>query len=94
MVKKRKSGGSKNIGSGMVTCSSCSRLVPRGKAKKHTRVKSLVDPVIGRELRKAGASISRSMSISYMCISCAVHRGVAGIRSASERKVARPPRRF
>ena len=97
MPKKRKSGGrtkGAKGATGYVQCSACSKSVPRDKAKKQTKSRSFVDPVIARELRQSGTQIARTQSISYLCINCAVHRGVAGIRSASERKTHRGPRRF
>jgi len=62
-------------------------MVPRDKAKKKTRYSSLVDPVLGRELRQRGSYIPRERSIVYYCVSCAVHRGLVKIRSKTERKV-------
>ncbi|MFW9930284.1 MAG: 30S ribosomal protein S26e [Candidatus Thorarchaeota archaeon] len=97
MPKKRKSGGrSKGAkgASGYVQCSACNKTVPRDKAKKQTKTRSFVDPVIAKELRQTGAQISRSTTISYLCINCAVHRGVSSIRSVKDRKVTRSPRRF
>jgi small subunit ribosomal protein S26e len=97
MTKKRKSGGrtkgSKGA-SGFVQCSACSKSVPRDKAKKQTKTRTFVDPVIAKELRQSGTHMARTQTISYLCINCAVHRGVAGIRSASDRKQSRGPRRF
>ena len=89
MTKKRKSGGrskGKKGVSGYVQCSSCGKMVPRDKAKKKTRYRSLVDATIYKELKKAGAIIPRQSSIEYYCINCAVHRHVVKIRSKSERK--------
>ena len=97
MTKKRKSGGrSKGAkgASGYVTCSSCSKSVPRDKAKKRTKARSVVDPVIYRELRKEGAHIPRIESTEYYCINCAVHRGISGIRSKSDRKSKQSRRIF
>lgn len=89
MTKKRKSGG-RNKGAkgnaGYVTCSACSKSVPRDKAKKQTKTRSLVDPVIFRELRKEGAHLPRVETTEYYCINCAVHRGITGIRSKTDRK--------
>jgi len=97
MTKKRKSGGrSKGAkgASGYVSCSACSKSVPRDKAKKKTRIRSVVDPQIYRELRKEGAHIPRVESTEYYCINCAVHRGITGIRSKSDRKTKSPRRIF
>ena len=97
MTKKRKSGGrskgSKGA-SGYVSCSSCSKSVPRDKAKKKTRSRSFVDPVIYRELRKEGAHIPRVETTEYYCINCAVHRGITGIRSKNDRKTKTSRRLF
>ncbi|MFQ5819865.1 MAG: 30S ribosomal protein S26e [Candidatus Heimdallarchaeota archaeon] len=89
MGKKRKSRGrtkGKKGRSSMVQCTSCGQMVPRDKAKKKTRYSSLVDPVLGRELRQRGSYIPRERRIVYYCVSCAVHRGLVRIRSKTERK--------
>ncbi|MHA2299153.1 MAG: 30S ribosomal protein S26e [Candidatus Hodarchaeales archaeon] len=89
MPKKRKSGGrtkGKKGASGKVQCSQCGKMVPSDKAKKKTSYRSYVDGTIYRELRKSGTSIPRMSTIRYYCINCAVHRGVANIRSKSSRK--------
>ena len=90
MGKKRKSGGRSKGNKGrssMVQCRGCGRMVPKDKAKKKSRYSSLVDPVLGRELRAQGSFIPREKKMEYFCISCAVHRGYSSIRSKSERKV-------
>ena len=78
----------------MVSCAGCGKLTPRDKAKKQTKIHSFVDPHLARELRKTGTAIARSTTVNYYCISCAVHRGIAGIRADNERKIVRGPRRF
>lgn len=97
MTKKRKSGGrskgNKGV-AGTVQCSSCGRIVPRDKAKKKTKYKSIVDPVIGRELRKAGAHLPRTASTAFYCVNCAVHRGISGIRAKEDRKTKPRSRGF
>ena len=70
----------------MVQCSYCGALVPRDKAKRVTRWTSLVDYRLLKELREKGARISRERTTKYLCISCAVHRGVVKVRSKDERK--------
>ena len=95
MPKKRSSGGRSKGGkgrSGMVQCSYCGALVPRDKAKKITRWTSLVDSRLLKELQQQGARISRERTTKYLCISCAVHRGVVKVRGKEERK-SRPRRR-
>ena len=95
MPKKRSSGGRSKGSkgrSGMVQCSYCGALVPRDKAKRVTRWTSLVDSRLLKELQQQGASISRSRTTKYLCISCAVHRGVVKVRGKEERK-SRPRRR-
>ena len=92
LTKKRSSGGRSKGGkgrSGMVQCSYCGAQVPRDKAKKVTRYTSLVDPRILNELKEMGARITRTKTTKYLCISCAVHRGVVNIRSKEERKLTR-----
>jgi len=94
MTKKRSSGGRSKGGkgrSGMVQCSYCGAQVPRDKAKRTTRYTSLVDSRVVKELRDQGSRISRSKTTKYLCISCAVHRGVVNIRAKKERKYV--PRR-
>lgn len=95
MPKKRSSGGRSKGGkgrSGMVQCSFCGAQVPRDKAKRITRYTSLVDSRLFKELRQQGAQIARTRTTKYLCISCAVHRGVVKVRSKDERKT-RPRRR-
>lgn len=99
MPKKRSSGGRSKGGkgrSGTVQCSYCGAQVPKDKAKRQTRYTSLVDSRILKELRDQGASINRTKTTKYLCISCAVHRGVVKIRSKSDRRIVprrRRPRR-
>ncbi|MCW4049469.1 MAG: 30S ribosomal protein S26e [Candidatus Bathyarchaeota archaeon] len=99
MPKKRSSGGRSKGGkgrSGMVQCSYCGAQVPRDKAKRQTRYTSLVDSRTLKELRDQGATINRTKTTKYLCISCAVHRGVVKIRSKTDRKFVprrRRPRR-
>jgi small subunit ribosomal protein S26e len=95
MPKKRSSGGRSKGGkgrSGMVQCSFCGAMVPRDKAKRITRYTSLVDSRLYKELQQQGAQISRTKTTKYLCISCAVHRGVVKVRGKDERKT-RPRRR-
>ncbi|MFX1535752.1 MAG: 30S ribosomal protein S26e [Promethearchaeota archaeon] len=89
MPKKRKSGGrskGKKGRSSTVQCSICGKSVPRDKAKRKTSYKTLVDPTIGKELRKSGTFIPRERFTRYYCVNCAVHRGLANIRSKDERR--------
>lgn len=95
MPKKRSSGGRSKGGkgrSGMVQCSYCGAMVPRDKAKRITRYTSLVDSRLYKELQQQGAQIARTRTTKYLCISCAVHRGVVKVRGKDERKT-RPRRR-
>jgi small subunit ribosomal protein S26e len=90
MGRKRKSRGrskGKKGASQRVQCSACGQLVPRDKVKRKTVYKSIVDPIIRKELRQAGTKVPRIPMIRYFCVSCAVHRGVIQIRSESQRKV-------
>jgi len=75
----------------MVQCSYCGAQVPRDKAKRTTRYTSLVDSRIMKELKDQGASINRTKTTKYLCISCAVHRGVVNIRAKEDRRFV--PRR-
>jgi len=89
MPKKRKSGGRSKGNKGrskMVQCSSCGSQVPRGKAKRVTQYKSLVDWSLGKELRAQGAYFTRQRVEKYYCISCAVHRRVVKVRSKISRQ--------
>jgi small subunit ribosomal protein S26e len=94
MPKKRKSGGRSKGGqgrSGMVQCSFCGAQVPRDKAKRTTRYTSLVDRRLLKELQDQGSRISRYRTTKYLCVSCAVHRGVVKVRGKDDRKIV--PRR-
>lgn len=95
MPKKRRSGGRSKGGSGRsgtVQCSFCGAQIPRDKAKRTTRYTSLVEYRLLKELRDKGTRISRYKTTKYLCVSCAVHRGVVKVRGKSERKT-RPRRR-
>jgi len=89
MTQKRKSRGRAKGGkgsSGSVQCSNCGRQVPIDKAKKMTTRVSLVEPMLARELRAAGAYIAAPKTIRYYCISCAVHYGMVRVRAKAERR--------
>lgn len=88
MPKKRRSRGRSKGGKGRadcVQCNQCGALVPRDKAKKVTTYRSLVDPILARELRAKGTQLSRHRFERYYCVSCAVHRGVIKVRAKEER---------
>ena len=92
MPKKRSSRGRSKGDKGhqgMVQCSYCNALVPRDKAKKVTRWTSLVDSRLLKELVQQGAQISRERTTKYLCISCAVHRGVVKVRAKEDRRSRR-----
>jgi small subunit ribosomal protein S26e len=95
MPKKRSSGGRSKGGkgrAGMVQCSFCGAQVPKDKAKRSTKYTSLVDSRLLKELKDQGAQIARYRTTKYLCVSCAVHRGVVKVRSKEERKTV-PKRR-
>ncbi len=96
MPKKRKSGGRSKGGqgrSGKVQCSYCGAQVPRDKAKRITRYTSLVDRRLLKELQEGGAQIARYQTTKYLCVSCAVHRGVVKVRGKDDRKTRTRRRR-
>ncbi len=87
--KKRRSGGHVGSSKGQdkrVQCTNCGAFVPRSKAKIVTQRVSLVDSKVFAELKKGGAIIQSAQKKTYLCISCAVHRGVVSQRPANERK--------
>jgi len=61
-------------------------LVPRSKAVKYTRMISPIDPQLAKELRDKGALIPRYRVTKYLCIRCAIFRGIIKIRPEAERK--------
>lgn len=88
MPKKRKSRGRAKGGKGregLVQCDICGGLVPRDKAKKTTTYGNLVDAALGKELRSKGTYIMRTKVEKYLCVSCAVHRGMVKVRAKEER---------
>ena len=96
MPFKRKSRGRSKGGkgsSGAVQCVSCGSLVPRDKAKKVTKKRSIVDYALAKELRQKGTYIAVPAETKYYCVSCAVHRGVVKVRAESERRIRTRPRR-
>jgi len=92
MPKKRisrgRSKGSKGR-EGYVQCSFCGALVPRDKAKRISTWPSYIDPQIRKELSQKGTVISTVKAVKYLCISCAVHRGVVKVRAKDERRTSR-----
>lgn len=91
MTKKRKSRGRSKGGKGSsdsIQCSNCGREVPRDKAKKMTSRVSLVEPMLARELRAAGAYIAAPKTIRYYCVSCAVHYGLVKVRAKADRRMS------
>jgi small subunit ribosomal protein S26e len=46
----------------------------------------LVDRRLLKELQNQGARIARTKRVQYLCISCAVHRGVVKVRSKVDRR--------
>jgi len=92
MPKKRSSRGRSKGGKGRedyVQCSFCGALVPRDKAKKISTWPSYLDPQMRKELRQKGTVISTAKAVKYLCISCAVHRGVVKVRAKEERRTSR-----
>lgn len=90
LPKKRKSRGRSKGGKGksdQIQCSNCGTLVPKDKAKKVTSRVTLVEPMLARELRAAGAYIAAPTTVKYYCVSCAVHYGHVKVRAKSERRM-------
>ena len=95
MPKKRKSRGRHKGGKGkedLIQCDMCGALVTRSKAIKITRPVSVIDPQLARELRSKGAIIPVYRVTKYLCVKCAIHRGIVKIRSEEERKKKAPLR--
>jgi len=89
LPKKRKSRGRSKGSKGstdQVQCSKCGTLVPRDKAKKVTSRINLVEPMLARELRAAGAYIASPKTIKTYCVSCAVHYGYVKVRAKNDRR--------
>ncbi|MBI2937981.1 MAG: 30S ribosomal protein S26e [Thaumarchaeota archaeon RBG_16_49_8] len=89
MTKKRKSRGRSKGGKGStdhIQCSKCGTLVPRDKAKRVTSRVTLVEPMLAKELREAGAYIAAPKTIRFYCVSCAVHYGYVKVRSREDRR--------
>ncbi len=90
MPKKRKNRGRAKGGKGRsdhIQCDICGGLVPRDKAKKTTTYISPVDATLARELRSKGTFIARTKVEKYLCVSCAVHRGMVKVRAKVERNL-------
>ncbi|MFC1754881.1 30S ribosomal protein S26e [Thermoproteota archaeon] len=89
MPKKRKSRGRSKGNKGstdQVQCSKCGTLVPRDKAKRVTTRVNLVEPMLARELRAAGAYIAAPKTLKIYCVSCAVHYGYVKVRAKNDRR--------
>ncbi len=96
MPVKRKSRGRSKGSKGRseyVQCSMCGRLVPADKAKKVTRRRPVVDPMLAKELAQKGAWVGQRIETRYYCVSCAVYHGIVKIRSEEERKLKPVKRR-
>lgn len=96
MPFKRKSRGRSKGGKGsggVVQCESCGSMVPRDKAKKVTKRRSIVDYALAKELRQRGTYISVPSDTKFYCVSCAVHRGVVKVRAEKDRRLRTRPRR-
>jgi small subunit ribosomal protein S26e len=90
LPKKRKSRGRSKGGKGRsdnIQCSKCGTIVPRDKAKKVTSRVTLVEPMLARELRAAGAYIAAPMTVKFYCVSCAVHYGHVRVRAKADRRL-------
>jgi small subunit ribosomal protein S26e len=91
--KKRKSRGRHKGDKGkeaMVQCDECGALIPRSKAVKVTKRYAPIDPQLASELRSRGAIIPTYEVTKYLCIRCAVYRGIIKIRPEEERKKKAP----
>ncbi|MCP4762073.1 MAG: 30S ribosomal protein S26e [archaeon] len=87
MPKKRKNSGKGQTGKvPSVQCNKCGRMVPKTKAKRVTRPTRLMEGVIYKELKAAGAIMPSGKSTKWLCISCAVHSRTVKIRSSADRK--------
>lgn len=60
--------------------------MPRDKAKRISTWPSYIEPQIRKELLQKGTTISTVKSMKWLCISCAVHRGVVKVRAKDERR--------
>ena len=97
MPVKRKSRGRHKGGKGkedLVQCDECGALLPRSKAVKYTKRVTPVDPQLARELRSKGAIIPTYEVTRYLCIRCAIFRGIIKIRPETERKKRVPIGRY
>jgi len=74
----------------MVQCDECGALIPRSKAVKVTRRYAPIDAQLASELRSKGAIIPTYEVTKYLCIRCAIFRGVIKIRSEEERRKKAP----
>jgi small subunit ribosomal protein S26e len=89
LPKKRKSRGRSKGNKGStdhVQCTKCGTLVPRDKAKRVTSRVNLVEPMLARELRAAGAYIASPKTLKTYCVSCAVHYGYVKVRAKNDRR--------
>lgn len=74
----------------LMTCESCHRLVPRGKAVEFEK-----RSVFSTDLRTNDNIFTVSNSIVYYCISCAKHRKIfEKKKKMAQRRAERGERRF
>merc|ERR1712147_547026 len=100
MPVKRRNGGRNKSNRGhtaAISCSNCTRLVPKDKAIKRYTVRDIVDASSRRDIKESLAYENYVIPKLYIklayCISCAIHARIVRVRSRTDRKVRAPPKR-
>mmetsp|Transcript_15225 Transcript_15225/g.12950 ORF Transcript_15225/g.12950 Transcript_15225/m.12950 type:complete len:119 (-) Transcript_15225:1902-2258(-) len=100
MPSKRRNNGrnKKNRGHTVaISCSNCTRMVPKDKAIKRYNVRDMVDASSRRDLKEASVYEYFQVPKIYIklayCVSCAIHARIVRVRSGENRKIRAPPSR-
>lgn len=104
MPSKRRNNGKNrcNRGNvGNVTCVNCGRQVPKDKAIKKFQVRDMIDGSSRDDIAKASAfpagkdfAVPKLYNKMQYCISCGIHNRIVAVRSRTDRRVRRIPRRI
>ena len=101
MTTKRRNHGRSKKGRGRsrrVLCDGCGCRPAKDKAIKRFKVRNIVEQAALRDLSEASVYEAYALPKMYAkmqyCVGCAVHHRVVRVRSATDRRIRDPPRRF